>query len=307
MLDLHGPAIEVFVGASLKRFGAAFPSATTAQRELLERACREALETLLTTDCAYHYMHHTMLVADAGQVILRGRMLSEGDIRATDWLHAVIAMLYHDIGYLRGALRQDREASYVADEMGNYANAPTGATDAFLTPYHVTRGCLFVHERFGNDPDIDVHTLASHIEMTRFPIPADAYYQDDDSLSALVRAADLIGQMGDPQYLRKLSRLFAEMRETGDADRMAYVSAGDLREKFPDFFYEQIYPYIGAALRYLSKTSAGQQWMANLMHHVHGEEHQQGWMGPERGARTSQMPEQPIIDMSKVSQLKPKR
>ncbi|MFK7915169.1 MAG: hypothetical protein AB8B93_14745 [Pseudomonadales bacterium] len=304
MLDLHGPAIEAFVSASLKRFGAAFPSAPTAQRELLERACRESLETLLTTDCAYHDMHHTMLVADAGQVILRGRMLSEGDLRATDWLHAVIAMLYHDIGYLRGALRQDQEASYIADEMGNRVHVPPGATDAYLTPYHVTRGCLFIHERFGNDLDINVHTLASHIEMTRFPIPADAYYQDDDSLSALVRAADLIGQMGDPQYLRKLSRLFAEFQETGDAERLTYTSPGDLREKFPDFFYEQVYPYIGAALRYLSKTREGQQWMATLMHHVHGEEHQQGWMGPERGQRSSQMPEQPIIDIAKVSPLK---
>lgn len=310
MLDLHGPAIEAFVGTTLKRFGTSFPSASTAQRELLERACRESLETLLTCDCSYHDMHHTMLVADAGQVILRGRMLSEGDIRATDWLHAVIAMLYHDIGYIRGVLRQDAEASYVADEMGNRASPPTGSTDAFLTPYHVTRGALFVHERFGNDPDIDVHTLASHIEMTRFPIPADGYYQDDESLSALVRAADLIGQMGDPQYLRKLSRLFAEFQETGDAERLSYTSPGDLREKFPDFFYDQVYPYIGAALRYLSKTREGQQWMANLMHHVHGEEHQQGWMGPERGARppepTTVEPIDLSINRSNVSHLKPR-
>ncbi len=282
MLDLHGPAIEAFVVTSLTRFGNCFPSATDAQRELLERACREALETLLTCDCSYHDMHHTMLVVDAGQVILRGRMLSEGDIDPGDWLHAVIAMLYHDIGYIRGVLKDDADASYLTDELGNRISAPAGATDAFLTPYHVTRGCLFISQRFANEPLLNTETLASHIEMTRFPVPEDPYYQFDDTLSALVRAADLIGQMGDPQYLRKLSRLFAEFRETGDAERLRYDSAGDLREKFPGFFYAQVYPHLGAALRYLSKTREGQQWMANLFHHAHGEQESKAWMGPER-------------------------
>ena len=283
MLDLHGPAIDAFVGTSLTRFGTSFPSASNAQRELLERAIREALETLLTCDCSYHDMHHSMLVTDAGQVILRGRMLSNGDITASDWLHAVIAMLYHHIGYIRGVLKQDGNASYQIDEMGTRIDAPMGATDAFLTPYHVTRGCIFIVERFANEPLLNTDILASHIEMTRFPVPADPYYQADDTHSALVRAADLIGQMGDPQYLRKLSRLFAEFRETGDAVRLGYASAGDLREKFPAFFYQQVYPHIGPGLRYLSKTREGQQWMANLFHHVHGEQESQSWMGPERG------------------------
>ncbi len=283
MLDLHGPAIEAFVVTSLTRFSNCFPSATDAQRELLERACREALETLLTCDCSYHDMHHTMLVADAGQVILRGRMLSEGDVSASDWLHAVVAMLYHDIGYIRGVLKNDADASYVIDEMGSNVSAPAGATDAFLTPYHVTRGCMFISQRFANEPLLDTQVLASHIEMTRFPVPDEPYYQYDDTLSALVRAADLIGQMGDPQYMRKLSRLFAEFQEIGDAARLDYESAGDLREKFPSFFYAQVYPHLGAALRYLSKTREGQQWMANLFHHAHSEQDSKTWMGPEPG------------------------
>ncbi len=283
MLDLHGPAIEAFVSTSLTRFATAFPSASVTDQEVLERATREALETLLTCDCAYHDLHHTMLVTDCGQVILRGRMLSEGDLEAREWVHAVVAMLYHDIGYIRGVLRDDRPGSYLVDELGNRVVAPGGATDAFLTPHHVTRSCLYVHERFANDPHLNTETLASHIEMTRFPIPDDPYYSSDDSISALVRAADLIGQMGDPQYLRKLARLFAEFREIGEPTRMLYVSAGDLRDKFPDFFYDQVYPYLGPALRYLSKTREGQQWMANLFHHARG--------GNGGGARTLFGPE----------------
>jgi hypothetical protein len=282
MLDLYGPAIERFLERTIARFTTSFPDAGELERTLLERATTEALDLLLGCDCPYHDMHHTLLVTDAGQAILHGRQLIRGDLQASDWLHAVIAMLYHDIGYLRGLLRGDLEGSYIADEAGHRALAPAGATDAFLTPFHVTRSCLYVQERFGPEQLLDTSLLASHIEMTRFPVPEDSYYQDVDSLSAMVRAADLIGQMGDPQYLRKLSRLYAEFRETGDDERLGYRNAGDLRARYPDFFEEQVYPRITTALRYLSCTREGQQWTASLYAQVHTEQVNAGFAGPER-------------------------
>lgn len=282
MLDLYGPAIDRFMERTIARFATSFPDAGELERMLLERATMEALDLLLSCDCPYHDVHHTMLVTDAGQVILRGRQLARGDLTASDWLHAVIAMLYHDIGYIRGLLRGDREGSYVADELGNRTTAPPGATDAFLNPYHVTRSCMYVQDRFGPEQLLDTNLLSSHIEMTRFPVPADSYYQEVDSLSAMVRAADLIGQMGDPQYLRKLSRLYAEFRESGDDRRLGYSNAGDLRASYPDFFEEQVYPRITAALRYLSRTREGQQWTASLYAHVHAEQASDGFSGPER-------------------------
>ena len=282
MLDLYGPSIDAFVHKVVDRFGTAFPDAGSLESTLLARAANEALETLLNCDCPYHDVHHTMLVTDAGMAILKGRQLARGDLQASDWLHAVIAMLYHDIGYIRGLLKGDREGSYVADEMGNRAVAKPGATDAFLTPFHVTRSCLYVQERFGPEQLLNTNLLASHIEMTRFPVPEDSYYQDDDTLSALVRAADLIGQMGDPQYLRKLSRLYAEFVETGEAERLGYANAGELRANFPEFFQDSVYPRITTALHYLGKTREGQQWAANLFAHVHAEQESEGFAGPER-------------------------
>ncbi|MEM1436006.1 MAG: metal-dependent phosphohydrolase [Pseudomonadota bacterium] len=309
MLDLYGPTIERFVERTLARFSTSFPDAGELERTLLERATAEALELLLSCDCPYHDVHHTLLVTDAGQAILRGRQLVRGDLQASDWLHAVIAMLYHDIGYIRGLLRGDREGSYVADEMGNRAVAPAGATDAFLTPHHVTRSCMYVQERFGPEQLLDTNLLASHIEMTRFPVPADSYYQDTDSLSAMVRAADLIGQMGDPHYLRKLSRLYAEFQETGDDERLGLRNAGDLRASYPDFFEEQVYPSITTALRYLSRTREGQQWAASLYAHVHTEQASDGFLGPERSPRPQPEPaveaplKTPTVPLADVTRL----
>jgi hypothetical protein len=268
MFNPNRIVIDAFLADALHRFREAFPNPDAQQESVLEQAVRTALETLLRCDCPYHDLQHTILVADVGQTILRGRLISQGDVNPTDWIHALIAMLFHDIGYIRGLLREDEDNSYIADETGNRVTLPAGASDASLMPHHVTRGCLFVHERFANHPQLNVATITSHIEMTRFPVPLEARYQRVDSYAALVRAADLIGQMGDPAYDRKLGKLFSELAETGEAKRLGYHNADELRAGFPEFFYDQVYPYITDGLRFLRQTEEGLQWITSLFHRV---------------------------------------
>jgi len=269
MFDPKTQLIDAFVAHTQAEFQRAFAAATAVQLGCLEHATQTALQTLLNCDCPYHDIEHTMLVTDVGQTILQGRQLARGDLDPDQWIQAVVAMLFHDIGYLRNLLRADTDEQCVVDEHGTMITPPIGATDAYMTPYHVTRGALFVAERFANDPLIDAEVVAAHIEMTRFPVPPVEGYQETDSLSGLVRAADLIGQMADPQYLQKLSRLWAEFVEIGEADRLGFANAGDLRLGFPEFFYAQVHPFIGAGVDCLKRTQEGQRWIANLYHHLH--------------------------------------
>lgn len=269
MFNPNRTVIEAFVAHSIERYREAFPNRDLRHEDVLDQAAHTALETLLGCDCPYHDLEHTLLVTDVGQTILRGRLLSQGDVSPHEWLHAVIALLFHDIGYVRGLLRDDDPDGFVIDEDGNRVTPPIGSTDAYMMPYHVNRSCIYVRERFAGDPSIDVSTISSYIEMTRFPVPEDRHYRRVDTFAGLVRAADLIGQMGDPLYPQKLSRLYAEFAETGEAVRLGYANSAELRAGFPDFFYQQVYPYITEGLRFLRKTQEGQQWIANLFHHVH--------------------------------------
>ena len=262
---------DAFIENCLERYREAFPNRHLGHEELLEQAAQTALETLLRCDCPYHDVTHTIMATDAGQAILRGRLIAQGDIAPQQWVQVVIALLFHDIGYLRGLLREDAEHSYVADEAGNRVTPPAGATDAFLMPYHVTRGCLYVQERFAHEPLVDIPTVVSHIEMTRFPVPEHGRYQPVDTLGGLVRAADLIGQIGDPLYNQKLARLFVELNETGEAQRLGYANVSDLRAGFPAFFQSHVRPYVSEGLRFLGKTQEGQRWLANLAQQLHGE------------------------------------
>src|SRR6516165_1668305 len=72
-------------------------------------------------------------------VALRGRRL-ERVVTPSDWVHTILAALAHDIGYVRGVCPGDTGEHFVIDAAGNTVTPPRGASDAFLTPYHVERG-----------------------------------------------------------------------------------------------------------------------------------------------------------------------
>jgi len=234
---------------------------------------RLALENIANSDAAYHDVSHTIMVTDVGQAILRGRHISEGGVLPKDWLEFVVSLLCHDIGYVRGVCRGDREGNYVIDESGKTIRPPIGATDAFMTPYHVVRSKLFVRERFGKVKVFDHRIVEANIEHTRFPVPNDDEKTNSADYPGLVRAADLIGQMADIDYLRKVSFLYQEFKETGASDKLGYTTAADLRHSYPTFFWKAVRPHIEDGLRYLQITQEGKQWIACLYGNVFAAEH----------------------------------
>ena len=236
---------------------------------------RLALEIIATSDAAYHDVNHTVMVTLVGQEILRGRHVNVGGVTPYDWLHFIVSLLCHDIGYVRGICRGDGNGRYVTNLAGDTVSVPEGSTDAVLTPYHVARSKLFVRERFGKVglSHLNCVVIEANIEHTRFPVPKDEHHAPTGDFPGLLRAADLIGQLADINYLRKTSALFTEFRETGMNDVLKYSSAADLRANYPHFFWQVVRPYIEDALRYLRVTQEGQLWVANLYANVFSMEH----------------------------------
>jgi hypothetical protein len=232
-----------------------------------------ALENIANSDALYHNVEHTIMVTLVGQEILKGKHLREGRVTPHDWLHFVISLLCHDIGYVRGVCRDDRPGAYTTG-MGNQTiTLPPGATDAALAPYHVDRGKCFVYERFGGHPIIDTEIIAANIELTRFPVPEDSDHQGTADYPGLVRAADLIGQLADPHHMRKFAALFYEFAETGMNTKLGYKTPDDLRNAYPAFYWNVVNRYIQDGLRHLRVTQEGKQWIANLYSHVFAVEH----------------------------------
>jgi hypothetical protein len=256
-----------------------FGSSQRSMAEIVGSVARVAIECISNSDALYHNLEHTLLVTLVGRDILRGRALTE-HAKPADWAHFLIACLTHDIGYVRGALKGDGENGYVSDAAGTCVTLKRGASDASLEPYHVERSKLFVMERIGEIRFLDAARIAAAIEATRFPAKADP--AEAGTEPSLVRAADLVGQLGDPHYLRKANALYAEFAENGINARLGYESPADLVERYPDFFWQSVSPYLGPAIRYLNVTVSGRQWIANLNSNIFCAERALRLSGPQR-------------------------
>jgi hypothetical protein len=238
---------------------------------------RFALENIANSDNLYHDVEHTMLVTTVGQQILLGKHLLEGGVSPREWAHFITALLCHDVGYVRGICRLDQKGIYATGVGEETVELAPGATDAMMTPYHVDRSKLFVVERFGRETmlDIDSELVAEFIEATRFPAPDKPELQKTASYAGLMRAADYIGQVGDPDYLRKIPALFFEFEQIGINGPLGYKNPDDMRKGYASFFWEKLNPYIQDAARFLRATQDGKQWLANLHSHVFQVEHNQ--------------------------------
>ncbi|MDX1976427.1 MAG: metal-dependent phosphohydrolase [Pseudanabaenaceae cyanobacterium bins.68] len=242
--------------------------------EIIAWAANMSLETIANSNALYHNIEHTVLVTLVGQEILRGKHLRAGGITPQDWLHCLISLLCHDIGYVRGICRQDQGNQCATGVAQQIVQLPPGASDASLTPYHVDRAKLFIRERFSQNQHIQVEIVCQNIELTRFPVPKTGDHADTENFPGLIRAADLIGQLSDPNYLRKINALYHEFVETGVAQALGYDHAGDLRRDYAKFFWTQVHPYIQPALTYLSLTQEGKEYVAHLYANVFMVEHE---------------------------------
>jgi len=209
--ELASEALGSYLSTHLSR---RFHSTEAHLTELLPSIARLSLECIGNSDALYHNVEHTMLVTLVGYDIMKGRALLT-HTTPSDYSHLLVACLLHDIGYVRGILKGDGVDGYVIDGRGKKTNVPRGSSDAALLQYHVDRSKLFVMERLSDHDHLDAERIARAIEFTRFPVSTVEPEDNGNEEGSLVRAADLIGQLGDPQYLRKANALYYEFEEVG--------------------------------------------------------------------------------------------
>jgi hypothetical protein len=274
--ELAVKALDEFVGSYIRR---RFGASQSALVDIVPNGARIALECIGNSDALYHNIEHTMLVTLAGHDIFRGRALYTS-VTVEDYAHIILACLFHDIGYVRGLFEEDDSDGFVTDTTGNAkVTLPRGASDAAMMSYHVDRSKRYVLERMGGVPQLDAKRVAAAIEGTRFP-PVEG--QQWDVEASIIRAADFIGQLGDPNYLRKTNALYHEFEEVGINRQLGYDSPADIVNRYPQFYWDSVAPHIKAEIRYLNMTSSGRQWIANLYSNVFRAEQDIRLSGPQR-------------------------
>jgi hypothetical protein len=153
-------------------------------------------------DTAYHNITHTLQATLCLAELTHRRHLAEAEprISMTDFRRAIIAALYHDIGYLK-----------TIDD--------TEGTGAKYTHVHEQRSCEMAREFLAlrGWPEDDLlfveHLISAtgpQADLTKIAFRSEI----EQTLGQALCTADYVGQMSDPDYPDKLEILFHEFEES---------------------------------------------------------------------------------------------
>ncbi|MEO1067713.1 MAG: metal-dependent phosphohydrolase [Cyanobacteria bacterium J06638_6] len=252
------------------RYQAMFKHYTPRYDRTFAQIATPVLAHIAASDAPYHNIEHTLQAMTVGQAMLEGKQYYEGSVSPCDWLNLMVSLLCHDVGYVKGVCEGDRpHHHHYEDGQGAYVHLAPHGTGAALEQCHVARSQVYVATYLSQYAELDLAIVQWNIEMTRFPVPNEARYDDTLSYGGLCRAADLLGQLSDPQYLHKLPALFQEFEETGINQTLGFRTPADLRFHYPHVYWHGVYPYIQPSMRYLAVTPAGRKCIAQLYTNVH--------------------------------------
>ena len=276
MLSTVEVTIEAFVGELRDGYRRTWGGVEPEIPSIISWAASTALEVISQSDALYHDVDHTIHVTLVGQELLRGLHIRRGGVSPSDFLQVVVSLLCHDIGYVRGICRRDDGLVCATGNGRRVRDARGGRHRRGAHTLARREGPALRRGAVRPCPRIDVEAVKRNILGTRFPVPGTDEPCEPDGYPRLVRAADLIGQLSDPRYLKKIPALFHEFEETGVNRALGYRHPGDLRRNYPRFYWSCVHPHIAEMLDLLSLTERGLQVRANLFSNVFMVEHEPG-------------------------------
>lgn len=173
----------------------------------------------LECDTEYHNLRHTEeCILEMARLIhgasLNGCTFSEKDVNL-----GLIAAVMHDTGYIKG----------IDEAEGNGGK---------FTLVHIERSINFMSKYLKQRkfPSKDIQFCENCLKCTGLTVKINEIKfisQENELMGKILGTADLIGQMSDPFYLRKLPTLFKEFQEAGIT---LYADELDLLKKTPGFW-----------------------------------------------------------------------
>ncbi|MCP4010623.1 MAG: hypothetical protein GY726_14075, partial [Proteobacteria bacterium] len=172
-------------------------------------------------DTPYHDITHTLQATLCLVELLHNRHIAEATPRleAGHFKLALVAELFHDIGYLK-------------------LTGDTQGSGAKYTHEHEKRSCnfarAFLEQQDWTSKDIKmienlINATGPTANLSRMEFGSEIEHE----LGKMVCTADYIGQMSDPNYPDKLEALFHEFKES-------YQYQGLLKDEWPFASYEQL-------------------------------------------------------------------
>lgn len=173
-------------------------------------------------DTEYHDLEHTLQAYLAAARIFDGRIQENSSSDLKEQMETgLIASLGHDTGFIK-------ETNDLEGTGAKYSLIHVERSKSFMSMHLQKLGLNTSQIQCVNNA---ISCTGLESDLSRIPFIS----KDGRITGYIVGTADFLGQMSDPEYLKKLPSLFNEYREGGVP---GYSSAEDLIKKTPSFFEE---------------------------------------------------------------------
>ncbi len=203
---------------------------------LVELAFEGRLPGYQNLQAPYHNRFHTLEVAVCASRLLHGLHAAGIALHPRAIDAAILAALFHDIGYLK-------------------AVSENGGTGAQFTVEHVSRSVAFVERGLAAlDAELRRWIVDAVLATDHRMMPSNWNCATAESeLAARVAAtADIVGQMASREYLERLLFLYYEFREAGVG---GFKDLHDLLEKTMSFYQttrKRLFDHLGGTVDYFA-------------------------------------------------------
>lgn len=173
-------------------------------------------------DTKYHDLEHTLQAYLAAARIFDGRIKENSSTDLKEQMETgLIASLGHDTGFIK-------ETNDLKGTGAKYSLIHVDRSKSFMSVHLQKLGLKSPQIQCVNNA---ISCTGLESDLSKIP-----FISDEGRITGyIVGTADFLGQMSDPEYLKKLPSLFNEYQEGGVP---GYSSAEDLIKKTPSFFEE---------------------------------------------------------------------
>ena len=234
--------------------------------DFLKTISRMSLTKFAKSDSLYFSLDHTYLCSEIALELIQCLVATKGMVRPGQIINIMTAVLFCNVGIIRGILPQDKLNRYAIDKE-NIKSIIAGATDSSLWRYRIARSSMYIENTPYLQNLINNDIVISAIKNTDIFESTDKnqMYTDIDQYS---RAIQIIALMSNPNYQKQLVRLYWSAVEGGVLESFPCEDLGEFRENFPKYFWDNLYADAAETIRLLRESDRGREIVSSMYSHL---------------------------------------
>ncbi len=228
---------------------------------------RIAFSCYSRSDSLYFSLEHAVRSGKIGLELIYAINCKTGIVRNGTIVNLMASILFCNVGIVKGVLSADKIGRYLVKE-GEYVRTSGNGTGSELWPFRVFRSKEFLKNCSYLSAELNEEIVNDSIEYSDL---FDTEYNKTNQYGIVqqyCRAVQFITLMSAENYRRAITELFYSAQEGTVLDLDLYNSLGEFRNKFPQYFWNTLFPDIAETVIVLRETDRGRDIVSHIYAHL---------------------------------------